>query len=120
MLTSNPLLVPGLRKSRSYTSCHPDAPLWSVTGPLYLSFCTLRNMMALNNGSSICWGCVELVDVWLSRNPLFFHYSFVCSGESLAATVSKVPIRALKYTRLMNVETPVLLFHSFDKAVEIT
>jgi hypothetical protein len=36
MLTSHPLLVPRLRKSRSCTSCHPDAPLWSVTGPLYL------------------------------------------------------------------------------------
>jgi hypothetical protein len=22
--------------SRSYTSCHPNAPLWSVTGPFYL------------------------------------------------------------------------------------
>jgi hypothetical protein len=36
MLTPHPLLVPRLRKSRSYTSCHPDAPLWGVTGPLYL------------------------------------------------------------------------------------
>jgi hypothetical protein len=34
MLTTHPLLVPGLRKSRSYTSSHPNAPLWSVTGPL--------------------------------------------------------------------------------------
>jgi hypothetical protein len=38
MLTTHPLLVPRLRKSRSYTSCHPNAPLWSVTGPLYLFF----------------------------------------------------------------------------------
>jgi hypothetical protein len=36
MLTTHPLLVPRLRRSRSYTSCHPNAPLWSVTGPLYL------------------------------------------------------------------------------------
>jgi hypothetical protein len=36
MLTTHPLLVPRLRKSRSYTSCHPNAPLWSVTGPLCL------------------------------------------------------------------------------------
>jgi hypothetical protein len=36
MLTTHPLLVPRLRKSGSYTSCHPNAPLWSVTGPLYL------------------------------------------------------------------------------------
>jgi hypothetical protein len=36
MLTTHPLLVPRLRKSRSYTSWHPNAPLWSVTGPLLL------------------------------------------------------------------------------------
>jgi hypothetical protein len=36
MLTTHPLLVPRLRKSRSYTSCHPNAPLWNVTGPVYL------------------------------------------------------------------------------------
>jgi hypothetical protein len=36
MLTTHPLLMPRLRKSRSYTSCHPNAPLWSLTGPLYL------------------------------------------------------------------------------------
>jgi hypothetical protein len=27
MLTTHPVLVPRLRKSRSYTSCHPNAPL---------------------------------------------------------------------------------------------
>jgi hypothetical protein len=36
MLTTHPLLVPRLRESRSYTSCRPNAPLCSVTGPLYL------------------------------------------------------------------------------------
>jgi hypothetical protein len=36
MLTTHPLPVPRLRKSRSYTSTHPNAPLRSVTGPLYL------------------------------------------------------------------------------------
>jgi hypothetical protein len=36
MLTAHPFLVPRLRESRSYTSCHPNAPLWSVTGPLNL------------------------------------------------------------------------------------
>jgi hypothetical protein len=35
ILTTHPLPVPRLRKSRSCTSCHPNAPLWSVTGPLY-------------------------------------------------------------------------------------
>jgi hypothetical protein len=39
MLTTHPLLVPRLRKSRSYTYSHPNAPLWSVTGPLYLFIC---------------------------------------------------------------------------------
>jgi hypothetical protein len=38
MLTTHPLLVPRLRKSRSYTSSHPNASLWSVTGPLYLCY----------------------------------------------------------------------------------
>jgi hypothetical protein len=38
MLITHPLLVPRLRKCRSYTSCHPNAPLWSVTGPLYLFY----------------------------------------------------------------------------------
>jgi hypothetical protein len=41
MQTTHPLLVPRLRKSRSYTSCHPNAPLWSVTGPLYPFFYSL-------------------------------------------------------------------------------
>jgi hypothetical protein len=41
MLTTHPLLVPRLRKSRSYTSCHPDASLGSITGPLYI-FCDVR------------------------------------------------------------------------------
>jgi hypothetical protein len=35
MLTTHPLLVPRSRKSRSCTSCHPNAPLWGVTGPFY-------------------------------------------------------------------------------------
>jgi hypothetical protein len=38
----SPLPVPRLRKSRSYTSCHPDAPLWSVTGPLHLYLLHVR------------------------------------------------------------------------------
>jgi hypothetical protein len=36
MLTTHPLLVPRLRKSRSYTSCHPNAPPWRVEGTLAL------------------------------------------------------------------------------------
>jgi hypothetical protein len=34
MLTTHPLLVPRLRRSRSYTSYHPNMPLWSVMEPL--------------------------------------------------------------------------------------
>jgi hypothetical protein len=34
MLTTHPLLVPRVRKGGSYTSSHPNAPVWSVTGPL--------------------------------------------------------------------------------------
>jgi hypothetical protein len=34
MLTTHPLLVLRLRKSRSYSFSHPNAPLRSVTGPL--------------------------------------------------------------------------------------
>jgi hypothetical protein len=49
MLTTHPLLVPRLRKSRSYTSCHPDAPLCSVTGPLYLSFLLHPTVLILNS-----------------------------------------------------------------------
>jgi hypothetical protein len=36
ILITHPLLVPRLRKGRSCTSCHPNAPLWRITGPLYL------------------------------------------------------------------------------------
>jgi hypothetical protein len=36
MLTTHRLPVPRSRKNSSYTSCHPNASLWSVTGPLYL------------------------------------------------------------------------------------
>jgi hypothetical protein len=47
MLTTHTLLVPRLRKSRSCTSSHPNAPVWSVTGPLYLLF-TLRAIYRTN------------------------------------------------------------------------
>jgi hypothetical protein len=40
MLTTHPFLVPRLRKSRSYTCCHLNAPLWSITGPLYIYLST--------------------------------------------------------------------------------
>jgi hypothetical protein len=40
------LLVLRSRKCRSCTSCHPNAPLWSVAGPLYL---TLHSKYALSS-----------------------------------------------------------------------
>jgi hypothetical protein len=36
MLTTHPLLLPKKWRSRSCTSPHPKAPVWSVGGPLYL------------------------------------------------------------------------------------
>jgi hypothetical protein len=56
MLTTHPLLVPRLRNSRSYTSCHPNAPLWSVTGPLYL--------FLLQEWQKISW--FGITDQWLT------------------------------------------------------
>jgi hypothetical protein len=38
MQTTHPLLMPRLIKSRSYTFSHPNAPLRSVTRPLYLFY----------------------------------------------------------------------------------
>jgi hypothetical protein len=49
MLTTHPLLVPRLRNSRSCTSSHPKAPLWSVTGPLYLYLSVERKENFPNN-----------------------------------------------------------------------
>jgi hypothetical protein len=59
MLTTHPLLVPRLRKSRSYTSCHPNAPLWSVTGPLYTFFYHCRKWISCFIGVS------QASDIWL-------------------------------------------------------
>jgi hypothetical protein len=56
MLTTHPLLVQRLRKSRSYTSCHPNAPLRSVTGPLYLLLCCAeaQNAVYVNKWDCLC------------------------------------------------------------------
>jgi hypothetical protein len=53
MLTIHPLLVPRLRKSRSYTSSHPNAPLWSVTGPLYLYLTLHASLINFTNSAQI-------------------------------------------------------------------
>jgi hypothetical protein len=41
MLTTYPLLMQRLRKSRSYTFSQPNVPLRSVTGALYLYLCCI-------------------------------------------------------------------------------
>jgi hypothetical protein len=60
MLTTHPLLVPRLRKSRRCTSCHTDAPLWSVTGPLYLFFQALVVLF-----------CILFTGDWITLPVLF-------------------------------------------------
>jgi hypothetical protein len=59
----SPLLVPRLRNSRSYTCSHPNAPLWSVTGPLYL---LIRNYMLRTTHLR-----KTKHDCRLTRNPIF-------------------------------------------------
>jgi hypothetical protein len=79
MLTTYPLLLPGLRKSRIYTSSHPNAPLWSVTGPLYLFMCKSAISTLLFIVMSLWFS-----DLWialLSSSPivslyLYLHLSF--------------------------------------------
>jgi hypothetical protein len=74
MLTTHPLPVPRLRKSRSYTSCHQNAPLWSVTGPLTLSEV---NMMCVCNTDLLSFGLpyvqhsrsIWLYCRWSDRKP---------------------------------------------------
>jgi hypothetical protein len=61
-LTTHPLLEPRLRKSRSYTSCHPNALLWSITGPLYLYLTVVK---CLTEGRSFHEGIKEV-----KLNPL--------------------------------------------------
>jgi hypothetical protein len=73
MLTTHPLLVPRLRKSRSYTSCHSKAPLWSIIGPLYLYtiFCIQYKLIIhqlhstsqySNSSSAVTWLLTYSVD----------------------------------------------------------
>jgi hypothetical protein len=94
MLTTHLLLQPRLRKSRSYTSSHPDAPLWSVTEPLFLCYyyqgryclntlfqvtclCPIPQFVFIN-----CVACSSIVDyvtvirlavpTWISRDLATF------------------------------------------------
>jgi hypothetical protein len=69
MLTTHPLLVPGLRKSRSCTCCHPDAPLWSVTGPLYLFY-------LIHSALNLCTPQPSQ-----SSNGFVSHYDYILTGR---------------------------------------
>jgi hypothetical protein len=69
MLTMHSLLVLRLRKSRRYTSCHPNMPLWSVTGPLYLFFYLI---MKLRSGLSGCFAS----EVYYKYNDTRFYKIF--------------------------------------------
>jgi hypothetical protein len=54
MLTTHPLLVPRLRKSRGYTSSYPKGPLWSVMGlDFFLTFAIC--------GTKLCIPCPFVV-----------------------------------------------------------
>jgi hypothetical protein len=74
MLTTHPLLVPRFRKSRSYTSSHPNAPLWTVTGPLYLF---------------LHWSRYALMQEWLETTPM--------TRNDISAWTTSNAINALSY-----------------------
>jgi hypothetical protein len=70
MLTTHPLLVPRSRKSRSCTSSHPNAPLWSVTGPLYLCTHITKYFWAVCGVTTQRFGdifCLHHQDWWLKQ-----------------------------------------------------
>jgi hypothetical protein len=79
MLTTHPLLVPRLKKSRSYTSCHPDAPLWSITGPLYIRFYVYEShgifaIDLLKSRRNKCNHDYKLLKFNVSQNAECSHY----------------------------------------------
>jgi hypothetical protein len=69
MLTAHLLLLPRLRKSRSYTSSHPNAPVWSVTGPLYL-------FIRADNFVPVAW---HVFPVTVSSRFFKIHFSIILS-----------------------------------------
>jgi hypothetical protein len=78
MLTTHPLLVPRLRKSRSYTSCHTHAPLWSVTGPLLYIYIYIY--IYIEHGWILRW-CATQSSICL---PTFRRYLLPPSSGLLA------------------------------------
>jgi hypothetical protein len=70
LLTTHPLLVLRLRKSRSYTSCHPNAPLWTLTGPLYL-YLIMRNSSEKNTSLHLFAPCIAILSVLQTLNTLY-------------------------------------------------
>jgi hypothetical protein len=77
---------------KSYTSSHPEAPLWSVTGPLYLFYlfstntggwtivCHLR--YNLFSACLLCW----MISYWIWEICLFF----VCKCVHVNALTSQL------------------------------
>jgi hypothetical protein len=54
MLTTHPLLVSMLRKSKSYTSSPPNCHSWRLAGPLQLLLITTRNVSTANSVNVVC------------------------------------------------------------------
>jgi hypothetical protein len=106
ILTTHPLLVPRLRKSRSYTSCHPNAPIWSVTGPLYLFLPHINkrnytnHILYYNKFKTLEVECVCSVAVTNSPTPLtdspyavLFTAPLKCPGFGYGAKGSRTSSR---------------------------
>jgi hypothetical protein len=79
MLTTHPVLVPRLRKRKSYTSCHPNAPLCSVTGPLYLF-----NFYCIYNQSCVCF---EGVLIRMSASHTQWRCCHIRSSQAIMVVV---------------------------------
>jgi hypothetical protein len=105
MLTTHPLLVPRLRNSGSYTSSHPNAPLRSVTGPLYLFTFTHTTLSSSN---------ADLLNAPLSRTcPPHWRGFGVCLGitRGLRPTYAAITVLTISTVRLQlnaNEGTPAI------------
>jgi hypothetical protein len=109
MLTTHPLLVPRLRKSRSYTSFHTNAPLWSVTGPLYLfTYIYIYICICIWSSCLISWFGVGLrcclVRAFTDRRNLFSAQSVLLSCSFLIIHASE-PYRLVRQEMSMSCNT---------------
>jgi hypothetical protein len=111
MLTTHPLLVPRLRKSRSYTSCHPEAPLWTVTGPFYL-YLTLGSLSNPSAADVLKLKDEKIKAVFLPKNTTALIHSIdqgiiqacrACYGELLGGVVnSELQVTEFLKTLMLN------------------